>query len=60
MKRLIQDIKKDPSTYIMLFIMVGVVAFAIYRFIIGAVASDGFWRELYCQNYPLQCIRKGW
>ena len=61
-KKLLKDIAKDPAAYIQLFIMLAFVAGAIYLIVTsnGGIFQSGIWRELYCQNNPLNCIQKGW
>lgn len=62
LKKLLKDIAKDPGAYIQLFIMLAFVAGAIYLIVTsnGGIFHSGMWRELYCQNNPLNCIQKGW
>lgn len=61
-RKLLQDIAKDPATYLQLIVMVLVVVAALYMIISsrGGVFLSEMWRDLYCQNNPLVCIQKGW
>ena len=61
-KELLKDIVKDPGSYIALLVMVALVTGALYMIVVsnGGIFHSGMWRELYCQNNPINCIRKGW